>query len=58
MMTCTVAAIVSFLGYMPPRGTVIDIPRSRVNTYSVIQQDEAKQCAKKYGIVLRIDEAR
>lgn len=55
-MVCTVAAIVSMLGSMPPKGTVISIPRSQVAQYSVAQQLKAKLCARRYGIQWRIDE--
>lgn len=57
-MTCTVAAIVAFLGAMPPKGTVITIPRSAVAQYSTVQQIKAKACALRYGIRWRIDEAK
>ena len=57
-MTCTVAAIISFLGYMPPKGTEIVIPRSQVNTLSQSEQASAKRCANRHGIVWRIDEGR
>jgi hypothetical protein len=58
MTACTVAAIVSMLGSMPPRGTVITVPRSAVAQYSVAQQITARICAKRYGIQWRIDEDR
>lgn len=57
-MTCTVAAIVSLLGYMPPKGTEIVIPRSAVAQYSTVQQIKARICARRYGIKYRIDEDR
>lgn len=56
-MTCTVAAIVSFLHWMPPPGTVISVPRSQVTQLSAAQQVKAKFCARKYGIKWQIDEA-
>lgn len=56
--TCTVAAIVSMLGSMPPPGTVITVPRSKVSEYTTVQQIKAKVCAKRYGIQWRIDEDR
>lgn len=55
---CTVAAIVLMLGAMPPRGTVIEIPRSQINSYSPHAQEKAKKCAAKYGIKWRIDESK
>lgn len=54
---CTVAAIVSMLGAMPPKGTVISVPRSTVSQYSVTQQIKARLCAKRYGIQWRINES-
>lgn len=57
-MTCTVAAIVALLGYMPPKGTEIVIPRSAVSQYSTVQQIKARICARRYGIKYRIDEGR
>ncbi len=53
---CTIAAIISVLGYMPPKGTVITVPRSAVSQWSVAHQVKAKLCARKYGIQYRIDE--
>ncbi len=58
MSACTVAAIVSFLGAMPPKGTVITIPRSQVSELSRVDQAKAKLCALKYGIRWRIDETK
>ena len=55
---CTVAAFVALLGYMPPRGTEIVIPRSQVQHYSPRQQRIARFCAARHGITWRIDEAR
>lgn len=49
-MTCTAAAIAAFLGWMPPPGTVIAVPRSQVEQLSVMQQVKAKLCARRYGI--------
>ncbi len=56
-MLCTVAAIVSFLGYMPPRGTVITVPRLRLIELSPAHKAKAERCANKYGIVWTVDEA-
>jgi hypothetical protein len=53
-MTCTVAAIVSFLGYMPPRGTEIIIPKAQASQYTMAQQWKAKACAAKHGIRWRV----
>jgi hypothetical protein len=55
-MICTVAAIVAFLGYMPPRGTVINVPRSAASQYTPRQIDRAKACANKHGILWRIED--
>lgn len=55
---CTVAAIVAFLGFMPPKGTEIVIPRSQVRSYSQAQQSRARRCAARHGIAWRIDETR
>lgn len=57
-MTCTVAAIIATLGYMPPKGTEIVIPRSQVEQFSTTQQIKARLCARRYGIQYRIDETR
>lgn len=53
-MLCTVAAIVAVLGYMPPKGTVLTIPKETAAQYSIVQQAKAQRCANKYGIELRI----
>ncbi len=55
-MNCTVAAIIALLGYMPPKGTVITVPKSMVSQYTVTQQVKARLCAARYGIRLRVDE--
>lgn len=55
---CTVAAVVYFLGYMPPRGTVISVPRSQVSQYTPKQIAKAQSCASRHGIAWRIDESR
>jgi hypothetical protein len=52
-MTCTVAAIIAVLGYMPPPGTVITVPKAATAHYSSWQQAKAKRCARRYGIELR-----
>ena len=57
-MVCTVAAIVAFLGYMPPKGTVIIVPRSRIVELSPSQKAKAERCASKYGIAWRVDETQ
>lgn len=53
---CTMAAIISALGYMPPPETVIAVPRSKVAQMTVAQQVKAKACALKYKIRWTIDE--
>lgn len=55
-MVCTVAAIVAWLGYMPPRGTVITVPRSRIVELTPPQKAKAEACARKYGIAWVVDE--
>ncbi len=57
-MVCTVAAIVYLLGYMPPRGTTITVPRSKIVELSPTQKTKAERCANKYGIAWQIDETR
>lgn len=57
-MTCTVAAVISFLGVMPAKGTVIIVPRSSLDQYTAVQVAKAKLCAARYGIHYRIDEDR
>ena len=56
MSVCTVALIVYYLGYMPPRGTVITVPQSRVAVLTPFQKAKADRCAKRYGIVWKVDE--
>jgi len=55
---CTIAAIVSLLGAMPPKGTVITVPRSMLQQYSTADQIKARLCARRYGIQYRIDETK
>lgn len=57
-MTCTAAAIIAFLGYMPPKGTVITVPRSAINQISKFDQTKAKLCAMRHGIKWQIDETK
>ncbi len=58
MSACTIAAIISVLGYMPPKGTVITVPRSAVSQLTYADQMKARLCARKYGIQYRIDEGK
>lgn len=59
MMVCTVAAIVAFLGYMPPRGTVITTPRSAIpSRYTPKHIEKGQACARKYEIQWVVDESR
>ena len=44
-MTCTAAAIISLLGYMPPAGTVISVPASQTKQYTRLEIAAAKACA-------------
>lgn len=53
---CTVAAIISMLGSMPPKGTVITLPRSALSQYSTVEQTAAKLCARRYGIKWKIED--
>lgn len=53
-MTCTIAAIIAVLGYMPPKGTVITIPKESAQQYTPYQQYRAKRCAARHGIELRV----
>lgn len=55
-MICSVAAIVYALGYMPPRGTVITVPRSAITQYTPRQLARAQACAGKYGIRWQIED--
>lgn len=55
-MICSVAAFVWFLGYMPPQGTVIAVPRSRVAPLTEQQRKRGEACARKYGIRWKIEE--
>ena len=57
-MVCTVAAIVAWLGYMPPKGTVITVPRSKIVELKPAQKEKAERCANKHGITWTIDETR
>lgn len=53
-MTCTVAAIIAVLGYMPPKGTIITVPKEAAGQYTIVQQYKARRCAARYGIELRV----
>lgn len=53
-MICTTATIVYLLGSMPPKGTVVSVPRSALAHYTSRQIERAKACAGKYGIRWRI----
>lgn len=55
---CPAGAVIKLLGYMPPPGTEIVVPRSMVGQYSYRQRIKAQVCAKLYGLTWRIDEAR
>jgi hypothetical protein len=57
-MTCTVAAVIATLGFMPPKGTEIVVPRSALHDVSIIKQTAAKACARRYGIKWRIGETK
>lgn len=57
-MTCTAAAIIALLGYMPPAGTVITIPRSAISQYSTVQQIKARMCARRHGIRWKIEDEK
>lgn len=57
-MTCTVAAVIAFLGYMPPKGTEIVVPKSAIAQLTITQRLKARVCARRYGIRWRVDETR
>jgi len=57
-MNCTVAAVIAFLGFMPPKGTEIVVPRSALRDFSIVKQTAAKVCARRHGIKWRIDESK
>lgn len=50
---CTVAFIVSILGYMPPPGTVITVPKSVEQSYPAAIRWQALRCARKYRIIIK-----
>ena len=52
---CTLAFIASVLGYTPPPGSVITIPRHLEQSATFIQKIEAKRCLRRYGIKWRIE---
>lgn len=47
---CTVAAIIYFIGYMPPRGTTVTVPAAQVRQMTEKQKTDAARCARRYGI--------
>lgn len=55
-LTCTAAAIIAFLGWMPPKGTVITVPRSALKEISRLDQAKAKLCAMRHGIRWKIED--
>jgi hypothetical protein len=55
-MTCTVAVIIAAIGYMPPKGTVITVPKEQAAQYTLVQQAKAIACARRYGIELKVIE--
>lgn len=55
-MSCTAAAIIALLGYMPPKGTVITVPRSAISSYTRMDITKAKVCALRHGIRWKIEE--
>ena len=54
---CTVAVIVSTLGYMPSPGMVIVIPQHVEQQASSAMKWQAKRCLSKYQIRSRIETA-
>jgi hypothetical protein len=52
---CTVALIVSILGYMPPPGTVIVVPKSVEQSYPPAMRWQAMRCARKYKITIKAE---
>jgi hypothetical protein len=53
-MVCSVAFIVSLLGYMPPPGTVLTVPKEYASKYNEVMQVKAQRCAARYKIELRV----
>lgn len=56
MAVCSVAAVIALLGYMPPKGTVITVPKSAMSQYTYVQRLKARVCARRYGIKWRIED--
>ena len=52
---CTIAFITQLLGYMPPVGTIITIPKHVEQSATFVQRVQAQRCLKKYGISWRIE---
>lgn len=55
-MICSIAAIAFFLGYMPPPGSVIEVPRSKVAPLTERQRKAGEKCARQYDIKWKIAE--
>lgn len=58
MTGCTIAVIVSVLGYQPAPGETVLVPRSLVNQHTRIERAKAKLCARLHGIKWKIDESK
>jgi hypothetical protein len=56
MFLCTAATVIYFLGYMPPPGTVITVPKSAMSRYTPRQIARAKACASRFKIIWQIEE--
>jgi hypothetical protein len=46
------AAIIAAFGSMPPRGTVVTVPKETAAPYSAAKQERARACALRWGIIL------
>jgi hypothetical protein len=55
-MVCTVATIIYFLGYMPPPGTLIIVPKSQASQLTAKQIRAARNCAARFEIKWRIED--
>jgi hypothetical protein len=46
-------AIIAAFGSMPPRGTVVIVPKEIIAPYDTAKQERARVCALRWGIELR-----
>jgi hypothetical protein len=54
-MICKIVAtaIIAAFGSMPPRGTVVIVPKEMAASYDAAKQERARVCALRWGIELR-----